>query len=631
VILAYIRKAHALQSCIVLGLVAALTAGCHAAQRAAPSDVDRYVWDLRPLYASHAAWEADREAVQRELTTVTRFKGTLGRDARTFATGIEEMSDMRQRVANMQEYAILTSNLDINSASAQADKATANALAAQVESTLSFADYEIRDIGIARIELFFREQPRLEMYRLRIHQTLVNAPHLLSPQAERLARSAQLWPLVSSDAVNAVYETDLPWPQVRDESETERRVTPELFALLRKSRNRAVRDAANVAYFNRLHTLEPLFAVMIDDRISADLALARARGFRDGMDALLFREGIPPRAIPTMLAVTRANSGLLRRYVALRAKALAVSGSYEDSFVAPPGIANTFSVAQTKAITLGAAAELGARFQDRLRHELETPWIHLPPWPQKRNTYGFWGNNIGGKPGFGFMKYDGSYRSSANYAGLAISVMAFWTMPKNRPTDTRIDPSVYGNALVFAGNILHNDYLREHTASRDEQIAYLIYGLDRLRQIVFDEAAIVEHERDLQGRLLRGEEPTGAEISASYLDIVRSYREDPGLGETVAPMFAGEWMDNGLAFESFEDQNFPLAMAAACSLVEKARAGDPRARNGFEGVRGRIGSDFSYDLLKAAGVDLATPAPYEAEMRRMRLLVNDLEQLIGAS
>lgn len=598
------------------------------AQPPPPSDVEHYIWDLRPLYASDAAWSADKVAVLQKLKTIARFKGIVGRDSRTFAQAMDEMADIRQRVGNMQEYAILTSNLDVTDSAAQARNAVATSLDAKVESTLSFADYEIRDLGPARVEQFIREQPRLEAHRLRIHQILTFAPHLLAPQAERLARSAQKWPTVSSDAVNALYESDLPWPRIEDGNGGTSVVTPETFASLRKSKDKDIRHRANVAYFARLHTLEPWFGAMLTDRIEADLTLARARGFSDGMEALLFGEGMPPQVIARLTTVTRANSSLLKRYARVRAAALGLSGSYEDSLVAPPGIQRLFSVAEAKAATINASRELGAEFQNRLSRELDTPWIHLPPWPHKRNTYGFWGNNIGGKPGFGFIKYDGSYRSSTNYAGLAIATMAFWTMPKNRPTDTRIDPGIYGNALVFAGNILHNDYLRRRAGSREERIAYLIYGLDRLRQIMFDEAVIVEHEQQLQRQLLQGNEPTGAEISASYLKILRDYREDRASGLDVDPMFAGEWMDNGLAFYSFEDQNFPLAMAAGCSLVEKARRGDARARNGFTGVRGRIGSDFSYDLLKAAGIDLATPEPYEAAMRRMKLLLDELEALL---
>ncbi|HXN08060.1 MAG TPA: hypothetical protein VN860_00220, partial [Candidatus Acidoferrales bacterium] len=330
-----------------------------------PADVEHYVWDLRPLYASDAAWSADKTAVLKKLKTISRFKGIIGRDARTFAQAMDEMADMRQRVANMQEYAILTSDLDVTDSTAQARNGIATSLDAQVESTLSFADYEIRDMGAARVERFIREQPRLEAHRLRIHHILTYAPHLLFPQAERLARSAEKWPTVSSDAVNALYESDLPWPRIADQNGGTSIVRPEEFAFLRKSNDKDTRHRANVAYFAKLHTLEPLFGVMLKDRIEADATLARARGFSDGMEALLFSEGMPPQVISRLIAVTRANSGVLRRYTRVRAAALGVSGSYEDSLMSPPAVQRIFSVAETKAVTIDASRELGAAFQSR--------------------------------------------------------------------------------------------------------------------------------------------------------------------------------------------------------------------------------------------------------------------------
>jgi len=96
----------------------------------------------------------------------------------------------------------------------------------------------------------------------------------------------------------------------------------------------------------------------------------------------------------------------------------------------------------------------------------------------------------------------------------------------------------------------------------------------------------------------------------------------------VDDSFATEWVSVRLPFGSFETINWPFAMASACSLVERVRAGDPVARKGFDGILGRGESDLSYDLLKEAGVDLATREPYDAAMRRMNNLLDQLQSLL---
>jgi hypothetical protein len=126
-----------------------------------------------------------------------------------------------------------------------------------------------------------------------------------------------------------------------------------------------------------------------------------------------------------------------------------------------------------------------------------------------------WGNNIAGRPTFGFMKYDGTYRSAQNLAGLAIDRVAKMNMPADRPTDTRVDPSVYGNGLVFAGNLLYSDYMRAHAAGRNEHIAYLVGAIDRLRQIMFDEAITVEFTRQVMRDIASNEAPSAAIISST--------------------------------------------------------------------------------------------------------------------
>ena len=59
--------------------------------------------------------------------------------------------------------------------------------------------------------------------------------------------------------------------------------------------------------------------------------------------------------------------------------------------------------------------------------------------------------------------------------------------------------------------------------------------------------------------------------------------------------------------------------------------------DGKEGARERYlamleagGSEYPYELLKNAGVDLATPAPYDALIARMNAIMDEIEALLDA-
>jgi oligoendopeptidase F len=226
------------------------------------------------------------------------------------------------------------------------------------------------------------------------------------------------------------------------------------------------------------------------------------------------------------------------------------------------------------------------------------------------------------------MKYRETFNDSSGLAGLATLLMCYENIPHDRPTDTRNDPGIYSNSILYAGMILHVDYLKDHAGDRQERMAYLIRALDRTAQTIFRHTMTTEFESAIQEQVLNERPPSGEQVSALYLKLLRQYFGE-GQGE-VDDTFATEWMSVRLPFASFETLNWPFAMAAACSLVEKVRAGDLKARRGFDEVLGRGESDLSYDLLKQAGVDLNTPEPYNAAIRRMNRLLDELESLLKA-
>jgi oligoendopeptidase F len=201
------------------------------------------------------------------------------------------------------------------------------------------------------------------------------------------------------------------------------------------------------------------------------------------------------------------------------------------------------------------------------------------------------------------------------------------TMPANRPTDQREDPGVYGNAILRAGRMLHNDYMVAHASTSQARTAYLIFGLDALAT-TFEDALRAEFAWEAERRIAAGVTPTGDELSSRYGALLREYYggED---GYRVPGYAQLAWMSEPYLFYGYINQHFPPATAAASLLIERLRKGDAPARRAFDGVRGRLDSDFSYDLLAACNIDLASAAPYQALFRRMDHLMTELEASVN--
>jgi oligoendopeptidase F len=613
---------------IVLAAVLALSLRTISAQQTALADVDHYVWDLSPLYASQADWETERNLILEKLGEVGSWKGKVGGDARSLAQAMDDVADLRRRAAKMAVYGILVSMEDIRSEKAQSEHSVGISLETQVEGAVSLVEDEVRNLGQSRLEQYMREEPRLEVHRRRIHQIMHDSPHRLSPEAQSVLNNVSAWPQVSWDTYWALTESDLGWQDIQGPTGEHIPANRSSYLRLRGSQDEKLRRAVESAYLERLKSLETPFGILLTKRIEADLTIAKQRKFRDGIEAQLFREGLPPEAQRSMLQVAHGNMATLHRYVDLRRRALGLQQlSYADVYVDPPGTSRHFSVLQSTDSFVAAAAPLGAAFQARTRELLATAWVHLPPWEKKRDEYGLW-YPAGGAGPFGFMKYDGTFTSSNLLAGLAQLLVTYKSIPAEHPPDTRNDPGIYSNAILYSGMILHADYLIDHTADSREKMIYIILALDRMAQTMFRHPLTVEFESAIQEQILSGSPPSGTEVSAIYLALLKKYFGNGKDGMTIDDRFATEWVSVRLPFGSFETINWPFAMASACSLVERVRAGDHVARKGFDGVLGRGESDLSYDLLKEAGVDLATSEPYDGAIRRMNTLLDQLQSLL---
>jgi oligoendopeptidase F len=311
-------------------------------------EVDRYVWNLSSLYPSEADWEADRNVIIVKLQTIGSLRGTVGQNAGAFAHAMNEIADIRRRAGKLAEYGILASMADTSSDKARSQYNVGISLETQVGGAVSFVENEVRNTGADRIAQYMRERPDLEVHRRRIHEILREAPHILSPEAQAVVGSLNRWPLVSWDTYWALSEADLGWTTVDGSAGEKTVANRSAYLQLRGSEDRKLRAAVASAYLGKLKSIEIPFGILLTRRIEADLTIARERKFRDGIEAQLFREGMPASAQSTMVQVAHDNLATFHRYLALRSRAFALGPpSYLDVYADLPGSSHRFSVQES--------------------------------------------------------------------------------------------------------------------------------------------------------------------------------------------------------------------------------------------------------------------------------------------
>jgi oligoendopeptidase F len=113
-----------------------------------------------------------------------------------------------------------------------------------------------------------------------------------------------------------------------------------------------------------------------------------------------------------------------------------------------------------------------------------------------------------------------------------------------------------------------------------------------------------------------------------YGELQRAYHgHDKGV-LTVDDLYNVEWAYIPHFYYNLYVYQYATSIAASSLLVERVRRGEPGAVERYLELLASGGSEYPYDQLVEAGVDLATPEPYEALMRRMGAIMDEIETLV---
>ena len=81
-------------------------------------------------------------------------------------------------------------------------------------------------------------------------------------------------------------------------------------------------------------------------------------------------------------------------------------------------------------------------------------------------------------------------------------------------------------------------------------------------------------------------------------------------------------------YRAFYVYKYATGLSAAIALSERVTAGGKQELSDYLGFLKGGCSKYPLDLLRDAGVDMETPEPVNAAMRRFELLVEELDELI---
>jgi oligoendopeptidase F len=583
-------------------------------------------WDLSEIYPSDAAWDAARKDALAKVPGLKQYQGKLGTGADTLAAFLVANSDLGRTIARIATYAGLKADEDVRVSKYQEmDSQARDLLTAANEATAWYAP-EVLAIGADKINGFVAANATLKTrFAHGLADVLRRAPHTLSPEGEAVLASAAT-PLEGPSAISGqLRASDIPWPTVTLSTGKQPRLDDQGYTLNRDAPNRADRKLVFDSFWAEYGRFKNSFGATYAAQVRGDVFKAKSRKYPTAVAAALAAHNIPEGVYRTLVAETNNGLPQLHRYFALRQRMLGLPDlHYYDIYPPLVSLDRKFTLPEMRTLTLAAVKPLGPDYVARLADATSKRWMDPRPRPGKAS--GAYMN-----PGaydvhpYLLLNLGENYEGVSTFAHEWGHAMHSLLANATQPYDMADYPIFLAEIASTCNEQLLGAYMVAQAKTKQEKLYYLGQQMESMRGAFYRQTMFAEFELKAHDMAEAGEGLSGDRFTAVYLDLLKRYH---GPGVTIDPAYAVEWAFIPHFYRNFYVYQYATCISAASYFSQQILKGGPKERDNYLGVLKAGGSDYPYDILKRAGLDMASPAPYQAIIGLFKNTLDQAEALL---
>lgn len=591
-----------------------------------PTPRPQDTWDLSVLYPSVEAWQASVDRTGKELESLSACNGKLAVELRPC---LEKAWGAQKEVAKLGVYAMNHSSEDLRDDAWLGRSQTAQMLYTRLAEATASWQPEVLAMGSDKVEAALAADAALAPYDYWLRTTVRDAPHVLDPAGEALLASAGNLLAAPDRLHSTLLDGEVAWPEVKLSDGTGGVLDPTHYTAWRLAPSRDDRRLVMETYFTTLGKFAGTFGGMLDTAVAGHVYVARARKYDSSVSAAMDADHLPRSIYDTLVARTNANLPTLHRYLKLRARMLGLSDlAYHDLYPPLVSLEKSWTVDEAQALTLQATRPLGKEYTDALAAGFAGRWTSVYPGPGKRGGAYMDGAAYDVHP-FLLLNHTGDYNSVSTLAHEWGHAMHSVFSARNQPYPKADYATFIAEIASTFNEALLMEVMLQNAKTDDEKLFYLGSQLENLRGTYFRQTQFAEFELAIHAQVERGEPLTGDSLTATYLDIVRRYYGQ-AQGVTQVPDYVGyEWAYIGHFYYNFYVYQYATSLAASSLLARDVLDKKPGAVDRYLTLLKSGGKDDPYVLLKTAGVDMATPAPYDALAANMERIMDQMEAILA--
>ena len=534
-------------------------------------------------------------------------------------------SSLSRKLEKLYTYAHLRHDEEITNDAHKGAFQRISALLYDFQQECAWIEPEILELSSATIEKYLNN-PLLAPYRFHIEKIVRMRPHTLTADKEELLAMAGKSMQTPPKAFSALNNADIKLGTVKDQTGKEHELTHGLYQLYLRSPDRTLRENTFKGLHEKYFGMENTMAELLYGEIQSHIFTARARNFPSSLEAALFPKKIPQSVYRSLIETVRKGLPSLHRYVGIRKKIMGLGEVHLYDMYVPlvPKVEIRMDYREAEEIVIESAAPLGKEYQAILQKGLKDErWVDR--YENKNKRSGAYSSGCYDSFPYILMNYRGILRDIFTLAHEAGHSMHSYLSIKSQPYHYSRYPIFVAEVASTFNEELLMDLLLKRRERKEERLFLINEKIEDIRGTFFRQTMFAEFELKIHELVEANTPLTPSLLKEIYSKLNADYF---GPEATIDPEIAIEWARIPHFYYNFYVFQYATGISAALSLAEKILLGDQQAKENYLAFLKGGSSLFPIDLLKLAGVDMSSPAPVEAALRKFDSLLTELEELI---
>lgn len=588
---------------------------------------DKYKWDTSDIYENDQAWEEDYKWIEENLSQYEKYKGNLSSSAKTLLGCLALNNEIGERISRVRLYAMLNRDVNVTNEKYQAMWSKYSTLYTKFEVAKSFIQPEIISIPENTIDQLITEEQGLKIYKQYFNSLALKMRHTLSQDKEDImAKATKLFDNPFSLYSTFVYG-DLPFPTIKNDKGEDVKSGRSVRWQAASTQDRDYRKRAHEEYLKTVKVYSATLAKNLNNYIDGRIFNADVRNYENTLEASFARYNIPTKVLDNLIETVKNNLQPFQRWMSMKKKLL----KYDDLYIYDtrvsifPSVDKTYTWEEAEELTLKSIASMGEDYVNDFKKAFDSRWIDVYPSVGKAQGGGY---STGPTLPHPYVKM--------NWRG---SLLDFYTLVHelghyvHGKKIVEKQPHIYRDYAPFLGEVasttaenISQAYLIENAKTKAEKLYHIEKYLDNVVLYIYSSTLNAEFEKMIYKIVEEGGSLSTDEMCKLYNELNKTYYgEDVSISELDSYIWI-EWLHFYLDYYVY---SYATSFTASIKIAESIKEeGGPAMKRFVEFLEAGT-SAYPQDVLLKAGVDMTSPEPIRAVVKRMNDLMDELEYLLA--